>query len=106
MLGVFKIIEVVSLIVGLLAIIVSIVAIMLSYQYSKRAENLLNQVDLKADKIEKDVRDRIDDLVKRAAPTQEEQVMSGVMGDFFKAILSDKDTLAMVMKESMKQHKD
>lgn len=97
--------EVVNLIVGFLAILVSFLAIFLSHQYSKNAENALQRINEKADNIEKDIRNRLDDLVKRAAPSQEEQVMAGVMGEFFKAVMSDKQILGKLVEEGLKQQK-
>lgn len=95
--------DAVNLAVGILAIILSVTSIVISIIYSLKATSTLDRIRDKADTIEKDVRERLDDLIKRAVPSAQEQVLSSVMPDLLKAILSDPETRRVVIQEAMKR---
>lgn len=97
--------EAVNLAVGILAIVVSLGAIFVSVIYSVRASNTMHMIDERAKAIEENVGKRLDDLIKRAAPSPEEKVMTETMGEFFKAALSDPSTVSLLLKESFKQQR-
>lgn len=95
--------ETVNLLVGIAAICVSVVSIALSIIFSMKASTALNTITKQAESIEKDVRGRLDDLVKRAVPSEEERAMSAVLPDFLKALFSDPKSMQLLVQEAMKQ---
>ncbi|MBC7221054.1 hypothetical protein H5T55_06265 [Candidatus Bipolaricaulota bacterium] len=98
--------EVVNLIVGLLAIGLSITAVALSIIYSSKASSTLDAVKDKADAIERDVRDRLDDLVRRAAPSEQERAMSAVLPELLKGIMADPETLRLLLQKAIEGGRD
>jgi|GEM_PF-3403426 len=95
--------ETVNLVVGVLAICVSLLSIGLSLLFSLKASSSLDETKNRAERIEQDVRDRLDDLVKRAAPSEQERAMSSVMPEFLKAAFSDPETMKLIVQEAMKR---
>lgn len=95
--------DAVNLAVGLLAIILSITSIVVSIAYSSKASSTLDKVKDKADTIEKDVRDRLDDLIKRAAPSEQERALSALMPEFLRAILRDPEMTKFLLKMAAEQ---
>lgn len=94
--------DVVNLVVGCLAIILSVISIIVSLVYSSKASVTLEKVKEKADAIEKDVHDRLDDLVKRAAPSEQERALAAVMPELFKIILSNPELAKVVFESAIK----
>jgi len=97
--------EVVNLVVGGLAIILSVTSIVVSVIYSSKASATLEKVKDKADAIEKDVRDRLDDLVRRAAPSEQERALSAVIPDFFKALFGNPEMMKILLEKAIEQGK-
>ena len=98
--------EVVTLVVSILAISVSVVSIILSILFSGKASTALSAIKDQAESIEKDIRNRLDDLVRRAAPTEQERAMSAVLPELLKGVLSEPETVKLLIKEGLKQRKD
>jgi thiamine phosphate synthase YjbQ (UPF0047 family) len=95
--------ETVNLVVGILAICISVTSIVLSIVFSTKASSALKSIESRAEAIEKDVRDRLDDLVKRAVPSEQERAMSSVMPDFLKALFTDPESMKLLVQEAMRQ---
>lgn len=97
--------DAVNLAVGLLAILLSITSIIISVTYSSKATSTLEKVKDKAENIEKDVRNRLDDLIKRAAPSEQERALSAVLPDLLKELLANPDMMKFVLEKAMEQGK-
>lgn len=93
--------DVVNLAVGSLAIILSIISSVVSLVYSAKASATLETV--KAEIIEKDVRDRLDDLVKRAAPSEQERALASIMPDLMKNDFCDPKLTKLFLEEKSKE---
>lgn len=98
--------ETVNLVVGIFAICISAVSILLSILFFVKASTALSATKDQAQSIEKDVRDRLDDLVRRAAPSEQERAMSAVLPDLLKAVLSEPETMKLLIQEGLKRRKN
>lgn len=99
-------VDAVNLVLGCLAIVLSVISIVVSLIYSSKASSTLDKVKEKADAIERDVRERLDDLVRRAAPSEQERALSGIVPDFFKALFANPDLLKKVVEKALEKDKN
>lgn len=101
-------VDMINIVVGVLAIILSITAIVLGILgilNAQRAEHALKVIEEKTNNIDHNVVARLDDLIKRAAPSGDEKVFTEVTGEFFKAAIQNPDTLKLLLREGMKAQK-
>ena len=76
---------------------------MISVVYSLRASSTLDKVRDKAEAIEEDVRNRLDDLIKRAAPSEQERALSASIPEFLKAVLANPETTKLLLEMALKE---
>jgi hypothetical protein len=99
-------IDIINIIIALVAIIISIGAIILSLKWNKESErnlseakNILKSIEKTSDSIERNVSDKMDDILKRSFPSQKETVETQAMDNFFTGILNgqlDIDNLSKI----------
>lgn len=97
--------DVINLIVAILAISVSLVAIFLSYRWTRDSQDALAEtkaklesIDRAASSIKEDVGRRLDDLVKRAAPSQEESAQTQLMLSILPELIKNPQQLSELME--------
>ncbi|MDD2475859.1 MAG: hypothetical protein PHI32_08105 [Dysgonamonadaceae bacterium] len=86
-------VNIVNLALSFVAILVSVFSIFISFKWSQessrnleQAKDILKDVEKTADQINQNVSDKMDDLIRRAAPSIQEQVESQAMAKFFEQV--------------------
>ena len=98
-----RLLDVLNLVVGILAITLSLLSIAISIIFSLRATSTLDKVSEQAGTIEKDVRERMNKLIERAAPSEQERALSSVLPDLFRAAFADPEILRLIIQEGLKR---
>ncbi|MGI6615755.1 MAG: hypothetical protein ACOX30_07060 [Dethiobacteria bacterium] len=104
--------ETLNFVVSFFAIIVSFIAAVLGYIWAKEAKDSLQETDKTLNKINNlseqinaNVQSRMDELIRRAAPSYEEKVQIDAIGEVFRSVASNPDMFAKVFSMSMKHNK-
>lgn len=94
--------DAVNLAVGFLAMILSVTSIVVSVIYSAKATSTLDRIREKADTIEQAVQNRLDDLIKRAVPSEQERAISSALPDLLKFLFSNPDLFRIMVQNANK----
>lgn len=106
--------DIINLLIAMLAIGLSIFAMIKSKEWSDKAErnlekaqSTLEEVRKTSDQIDRNIQVKLDDMLKRALPSGEETAMTGVMSQvmpqIFTKLMEDPKTLMKIMDQQSKK---